>query len=58
MSGAAHAVISSLGIGGPRDTGIALSDGSRISFASIADAGVFESEGVRAPEEAGMLADA
>ena len=58
VSGAAHAVVSNLGIGGPRDPGIALSDGSRISFASIADAGILNEEEIRSPEVVGILANA
>jgi hypothetical protein len=58
VPGAAHVVVSTLGIGGARSPAIALSDGSRISFASIADAGVFDDEAVRASEGAGALADA
>jgi hypothetical protein len=43
VSGAAQVVASSLGRTGGVDWDIALSDGSRISFASIADAGVLAS---------------
>ena len=58
VSGAAHVVVSRLGIRGPRGPGIALSDGTRISFASIVDAGVFGDEEECSPALAGVLADA
>jgi hypothetical protein len=35
VSGAAHVMDGGLGAGGRRDSGITLSDGSRISFASV-----------------------
>jgi len=44
VSGAAQVMVSSLGRSGARDRGIALSDGSRISFASVADAGVLKED--------------
>ena len=40
VSGAAHVVVCGLGRSRGQDHGIALSDGSRISFATIADSGV------------------
>src|SRR5580658_665636 len=40
VSGAAHVVVSSVLAINDQERGIALSDGSRISFASLADAGV------------------
>jgi len=42
VSGAAHVVVSSLDHSRGRDHGFALSDGSRIAFASIADAGLLK----------------
>src|ERR1017187_2106973 len=47
VSGAAQVVVSSVGSSRGRDRGIALSDGSRISFASIADAGGLNDDDVR-----------
>jgi hypothetical protein len=47
VSGAAQVVVGSVGSSRGRDHGIALSDGSRISFASIADAGVLKDDDVR-----------
>lgn len=44
VSGAAQVVVSNLREEGGRDRGIALSDGSRISFASIADAGLLSDD--------------
>ncbi len=44
VSGAAQAVVSSTIIDRGHDRGVALSDGSRISFASIADAGVLRDD--------------
>ena len=46
VSGAAQVVVSDLG---GRDRGIALSDGSRISFASVADAGVLKDDDAGVP---------
>ena len=51
VSGAAQMVVSSLGWTGARETGIALSDGSRISFSSVADAGVLRNDDNRSPNQ-------
>lgn len=47
VSGAAQVVVSSLNGSGGQDRGIALSDGSRISFCSVADAGVLKDDNAR-----------
>lgn len=44
VSGAAQVAVSTAGTIGNLDRGIALSDGSRISFTSIADAGLVKDE--------------
>jgi hypothetical protein len=44
VSGAAQVVVSSMLVDRGRERGVALSDGSRISFASIADAGVLNDD--------------
>jgi len=44
VSGAAHVVVSSVLAGNGQQNGVALSDGSRISFASLADPGVLRHE--------------
>jgi hypothetical protein len=48
VSGAAHVVVSSVRGADGRDGGIALSDGSRIRFASVADAGFLQYDNVSA----------
>jgi hypothetical protein len=64
VSGAAQVVISGLaeqtGRGDGADRGIALSDGSRITFASVTDAGVMNEEDANAltREDVRVLADA
>ena len=52
VSGAAQAVAGGLDMAGSRDHGIALSDGSRIAFASITDTGIFPVEGPHASSRA------
>jgi hypothetical protein len=50
VSGAAQVLVSNIGAGGGQETGIALSDGSRICFASVGDPGVVRND---QPEPAG-----
>jgi len=54
VSGAAQVVVSSIGAGKVPAKGIALSDGSRISFTTIAEAGVYPDAdaGLEPPGEA------
>jgi hypothetical protein len=54
VSGAAQ-VVSSLGTNSGQNRGIALSDGSRITFASVADTGVLKDEDVPIPSHAARV---
>ena len=57
VSGAAQVMVSSPGASVGQDRGIALSDGSRITFTSVADVGVVKDDNVHTDEPAPVAGD-